>query len=285
MQAIRLMTWLPVLTAAALAPAPVLAQDAPPAERHTAELGDGPPKKETSWTASLGGTLNTGNTESWQVNAGSSLSLLRAPHSFRGDVQFAYGQARLDGEDAYQDTVRNFNGNLHYSYFFNDHDGLFSAVSHRWDTFAGLDTRLQTQAGYVRNFFRKAKHRFWGELGYDFTYDNLHPDPLVNDMGEILPGTAEVHSGRVYLGYENELNEAVTFKTHVETLINLQTPDDVRINWDNALRSTLTAGLKLELLFNLKFDSIPVPTRQKLDTRTQVNLIYTLVEQKPGEDS
>ena len=235
----------------------------------------------TSLKASLGGAFNTGNTEAWQLNTGSAFDLVRGRHGLGLTMDFAYGRANIadDGTEAMIDTVRNLRARARYDFFFTPMDALFVAAVYRWDTFAGLDTRAQGQVGYLRYFYKAEKHKFWGELGYDLTYDNYDPDPLVDpeDPAIILPGDDVVHSVRVFLGYSNELNEQVTFNTGAAGLINVEDTDDFRLSWTNALRSSIGAGFQVELKFNLDLDTQPVPGAKKVDTTTIVSLLYTLL--------
>lgn len=232
----------------------------------------------TSWEASLGGTHQSGNTQTIQVNAGSYFELFREPHGFLAEANFVYGQAVVDEEgDNFEKTAENLRGRLRYDFFLSRMDALFAAVSVRRDPFAGLDVRLQATAGYLRNFFKAENHRFWGEIGYDMTYDNFHPDPLVDDMGNILAGDQIVHSGRGFLGYNNELTRAATFRTGLEVLVNVETPGDVRINWENALRSQIVDQLQLEVKLTMLADTQPVPGAESVDTITSLNLVYSLL--------
>jgi len=265
---------------AALMPAPVIAQPQD-VEQHTLQLNDAAPEQdETVWNGSLGGSLNTGNTRSWQVITSTDLRLMRGASGFVALASFAYGQADIkdDGAEDYKDTVKNFNAKLRYEYYLTRMDALFVSAGFRWDTFAGLDSRIQGQAGYLRNFFKHEAHRMWGELGYDITLDNYDPDPLPDpdNMGAFLDGDAVVHSGRVFLGYDNHINEGMTYLTGVEGLLNVEDAEDLRINWDNAVRSSIAGNFHLELKFTLNFDNVPVPGARKLDTATLVSLLYSL---------
>ncbi|MCA9580799.1 MAG: DUF481 domain-containing protein, partial [Myxococcales bacterium] len=153
--------------------------------------------------------------------------------------------------------------------------------------FAGLNHRLQGQVGYQRHFFREKEHRFWGELGYDLTVDEVYQqnditDPTMMDqvigMTETLLWVDPVHSVRLFVGYENKLNQAVTFMTGLEALLNVQDSDDTRINWKSTLISKLAGSLNVELGFLLVFDNQPPPMiNQKLDTVTTVNLVYAFL--------
>ena len=263
--------------------APALAQPAGPAQHTETVPEEQPEENELSWAVSAGGQLNKGNTESWNVTAGSDFRIVRSRHQFSATFSFNYGQADVQGDDmdGYEDTVRNTNARLRYDFFLTDMDALFAALAHRWDTFAGLDTRLQGQAGYLRNFYEVEKHKFWGEAGYDLTWDNRDPDPLFIDDGMggmmLVDNTEIVHSARLFLGYINEANEMVAFTSGIEALMNVEKPEDTRINFDAAVRSSFTDALKLELKLKVQFDNVPVPGKEKTDLTTTASLIYTLI--------
>jgi len=237
----------------------------------------------TTLNASLGGQLNTGNTEAWQLNAGSAFALVRDRHGLALNMDFSYGRANVADDDADElvDTIRNLRTKARYDLFLTPMDALFAASAYRWDTFAGLDARVQGQLGYMRNLFKETDHRFWAELGYDLTYDNYDPDPLLLDaadpMSAVLPGDEVVHSVRGFLGYDNQLSATVTFLTGLEGLFNVEETKDVRVNWDNALRSSISGSFQLEMKFSLQLDTEPVPGKEKVDTATTLTLIYTLI--------
>jgi putative salt-induced outer membrane protein YdiY len=235
----------------------------------------------TTLNASLGGSLNTGNTEAWQVNTGAAFVLVRGRHGLGLSADFSYGRANVPDDDVDElvTTVGNFRSKARYDFFLTPMDAVFAAAAYRRDTFAGLDARFQLQPGYMRNFFKRSDHRFWGELGYDFTYDNYDPDPLPDpdDMSEVLDGDEVVHSARGFLGYDNKLNAALTFLTGVEALLNVERTKDLRLNWDNALRSAIGGNFQLEAKFTIQYDMEPVPGAEKLDTLTTLTIIYTLI--------
>lgn len=258
---------------AALSPSLALAQQH---SEHVAE--EAPDEDVTTWALSAGGLLNTGNTESWQATAGTSLHLVRGSQAFTLESAFNYGRANVpDDMRGYIDTARNLNARARYDYFFTDNDAAFVALAYRWDTFAGLDARIQAQAGYLRNIVKNDEHRFWGELGYDLTFDNLDPDPLLDDMGNPLPGTATTHSARLYLGYTAQPNDNVQLALGLETLLNLEDTEDLRLNGEAALRASIAGNLQLETKFTMHFDNQPVPGKETLDTTTQLSLIYSLL--------
>jgi putative salt-induced outer membrane protein YdiY len=242
-------------------------------------------KDVTNFNSSLGGSLNTGNTEALLLNVGTTFAMVRGHHGLGLSMDFAYGRANVpnDAVNGMVDTARNLRSRGRYDLFLSDMDALFLAGMYRWDVFAGLDARLSGQVGYLRNLYRQEKLRLWGELGYDLTYDNYDPDPLRDANNNRLKGYNYTHSARVFLGYDNQINSAVTVLTGIEGLFNVEHAKDVRFNWDLAVRSAIIGRLQLELKLSMQFDNEPVPAgpgkdaKSKLDTQTKANLIYTLI--------
>jgi putative salt-induced outer membrane protein YdiY len=235
----------------------------------------------TAANASVGASLNTGNTDSMQLNVGAGFQMVRGHHGLSLNMDFAYGRANLPNDmlDREVDTVRSLRTRGRYDLFMTPMDALFLAGSYRWDPFAGLDAREDGQIGYLRNIFKEDKHRLWGELGYDLTYDNYDPDPLPdpNNPGRFLKGHAYTHSARLFFGYDNRINAAVQLLTGVEGLLNVEQPKDFRFNWDLALRSAIIGRLQVELKFSMQLDTQPVPGHRDLDMQTRANLIYTMI--------
>lgn len=234
-----------------------------------------------TWNAAAGAVLSTGNTQQFTGNAGSDFTLVRGPHGFAAKAALVYGIADVNNGLGYEQNAFNINGKLRYDYFFTDMDSLFGAFVYRHDRFAGLDHRLQGQLGYQRFFIRDEKHKFWGEIGYDITEDRIYQENVVVGPPMVTTVFADwidpVHAARLFVGYDNQLNEAVTFTTGAEFLMNLELPKDTRINWDNKITSKLVGSLSLEVGFLMQFDNVPVPGRKKLDTTTRLNLVYSLL--------
>ncbi len=231
------------------------------------------------WNAAAGAVLNTGNTENLTVNGGSHFAMLRDKHGVGADAKVVWGASQLDDDRAFEKTAFNINLFGRYDYYLTDNDALFVAAAYRHDEFAGLSHRLQGKTGYMRNFFKDESQRFWGEVGYDLTWDVLfqsaNPDLTENSYDT-------VHAVRGFVGYDNHITESLAFLTGVEILLNVENAEDTRVNWDNTLTSQLVDQLSLELKFLLQFDNVPVlddngNPRKEVDTITQLNLIYTFI--------
>jgi putative salt-induced outer membrane protein YdiY len=269
-------------------------QDAPPAPATdlVKAVDEAPSEDTTTLSGLLGGTLNTGNTEAWQVNTGADFLLARMPSQLVASVAFAFGRANPPGDDAdqYETTVKNLRSRVRYDYFLTKMDALFAATAFRWDPFAGIDARVQGELGYARYLLKTDVHRFWLEGGYDLTFDDYHPlpnpdfmldedgDPVDPDVPRLTPNTTEVtHSARLFVGYDNRINEMVTYLGGLEALMNVESPRDMRVNMDNALRSKIGGNFSLEIKLSFQFDNVPVPGAKKLDTQTIGSVIYSLI--------
>lgn len=255
---------------------PLAVAQAPAAEAlGHADVAAAPENDELTWALLAGGTHNYGNTNAWLVTSGTRFRLVRGSHAFSTEGMFNFGQAKAkasmtDLNPTFTTTARNLNIKARYEFFMTQLDALFLAEIFRWDTFAGLDSRFQTQVGYQRNFIRVPQHRLWAEAGYDLTLDNYTPNSLD-------PNTDTIHAARLMAGYNNELNEHVVLITELEGLLNVERPKDLRVNYMLGLRSTLAENFKAELSFTLKFDNEVPAGIEKVDTLTQVNLIYALM--------
>lgn len=257
-----------------------LAQPAP------AELTkEAPSEDTTSWDIVAGGTAVTGNTKSFGLTAGTQFSLVRNKHRFEANSMFIYARARVvddaTGDSDMQDTARNWNSLARYEYFFRKRDAAFIGVRHRWDTFAGLDTRLQVQPGYLRVFHENEElaRRFWGEVGYDFTWDNRFPNPLPdpNDPTRTLSDNVFVHAARVFLGWDFKFEDKFRILTGLEGLLNVAEPEDFRLNWNTRITAALNKRIEIGVQYLLMWDNVPVPGAKKLDTYFLGNLIVHIL--------
>jgi len=258
------------------ATAPAAAQPAT-VEQHTEAVVEAAPEEDTtSLNVSAGMVLTTGNTESFQLNAGSRLELVRGMHSFQAEASYVLS---LAGDSYGTETANNVRGRLRYDLFFTPMDAVFAAAMIRRDPFAGLNPRVQGQIGYLRNFLKEENHRFWGEVGYDLTYDRYDYDLLPVDpaMDPTLPDHQVTHSARLFVGYDNHMSENLTYLAGLEGLLNVEDLADLRLNWDNAVRTSIGGNFQAELKFSLLFDNVPVRSAKKLDTTTQLALIYTFI--------
>lgn len=244
------------------------------AAQNTEHVNDtAPTENSQNWTASVGAVLNTGNTQSYSVSGGTNLTIVRGRNGFGFESSGNFGRAvpaateTMPNPDDYLTNARNLLTRARYDFFITTQHAVFGSLVHRWDTFAGLDARIQAQVGYQYNFIREEKHRLWAEAGYDYTWDNWHG---------AMDRRVDYHSARLYAGWDIHTNESVAFKTGLEALFNVEDGADWRLNWENTLTAQLVGRLSVEVKFNLFYDHQPVTGKQETDTRTTLNLVLDM---------
>jgi hypothetical protein len=256
---------------------------------------------QTIVNVAFGATANGGNTKSYGGTLGGRIGQIRDRHQITLEALGSMGGARQQSLRDVKWTSSNAVARARYDLFLSEHDALFVALAPRRDRFAGLDIRLQSQVGYLRNlFFFSDAHRFWSELGYDFTYDNLSivertpADDVTDEVRAVAPelvpdgstitrtvkvrehgGTQFVHSARLFLGYTNRLFASANLSVGVETLLDFQDKKNVRVNGLAELTSSITHSFKFGVQGRVLFDNVPVPGTRPYDTVTAVQLVYT----------
>jgi putative salt-induced outer membrane protein YdiY len=241
------------------------------------------PKAEIDWSLNAGGAINTGNTRSWNVNAGSDFTLVKTDHRLTMGALFNFGRADVaptDPATPYTTVSRQFFFTSRYDYFFTDKDAVWAALGYRWDPFAGFRAQLLANVGYLRAFIKTDKHYFAGRIGYSYTYENYEVPPST------LTESSNIQGLLAALDYENRLNEHVEFLSSITTIYNLNEVEvqnalpfrDIRIYLTAALLSKLTDRLAFEARFLMLYDRIPAgPDLVKTDTTTIFSLVYTLL--------
>ena len=255
---------------------------APPEEAAEAAT-EAEPKAEVDWNISAGGSINTGNTRSWNLNAGSDFKLVKTDHTLTLGALFNFGRADVAPTDpaiAYSTVARQFFFVSRYDYFFTEKDAIWGGLSYRWDPLAGFTAQLLANAGYLRAFIKTEKHYFAGRIGYSYTFENYEVPPST------LPTNSNIQGLLAALDYENRLNDHVEFLASITTIYNLnripvqnaQPFQDIRIYLTAALLSSLTDKLAFEARFLLLYDRIPPgPDLVKVDTTTLFSLVYSFM--------
>lgn len=265
-----------------LASAPVRAQPiipAPPPAYSERPNGVKPPvENRFAGNISAGTTLNGGNTRSYGATVGGRFQLIRQPHQFMAEAMGNWAKSRNPVTNDLDETAKNVVGRVRYDIYLAENDALFAALAPRSDRFAGLDLRLQSQAGYLRNLYAPAdNHRLWLEVGYDGTYDNFTPfvppgaPPTVTD----LPASDFIHSARAFAGYTNLLTPLATLNLGLEFLYDFEDSENMRVNALAELSSSLSQRFKLSILSRILYDQKPVPDKKPADYMTTAQLVYT----------
>jgi putative salt-induced outer membrane protein len=236
-------------------------------------------KDTSTLKLSAGGFLSQGNSRTLAFTASADYLLRRSQSQFSAVAAVNYGGSGKP----YETTVENYQGRVRYDYFFATSVAGLISVSGRRDRFQGLDLRLNIDPGLAYYFVDEKNHRFWAELGYDLQHD-VRNDGAIADAevdamppGSIAVGKTETrHNVRAFVGYDNQLSDAVKFGSGLEYLQNVTEAENARLNLDAALTAQLNQDFSIATTFSLKYDNNPLPGVEKTDTILAVNLVYTM---------
>jgi hypothetical protein len=240
-------------------------------------------KADVDWTLSAGGAINTGNTQSWTLNAGTSFLLTKTDHRLVIDSMFNYGRANPDvltPGSVYSTVARQWFFTSRYEYYFTDMDAVWASLGMRWDPLAGLNLQMLANAGYLRAFIKEEKQLFTGRIGYSYTYENYTDQAVA--AGNALETTANIQGLLLALDYDNRLNEHVELLSSITYIGNLNAVPaqdakafhDNRVYWTIALLSQVSDRFAVEARFLLLYDQQPAGL-YKTDTTTLFSLVYT----------
>lgn len=286
-----------------LAPSVALAQPNPKFEFGKAEELE--KVKEVEWTAAAeaGVVFTTGNSETTTATAGVKASRKTGQNklALEGSLTYARsalrviddqnGNGLIDGENEIvtesSTTAETLAGKLRYDRFLTKYNSLFIAALGARDKPAGKDAVVGGQIGYSRQLYKTAKHEAVGEIGYDFSFEDL----AVGD-------STSIHSARGFVGYKGELTTGTSLDASVEALTNIAEVDlptgkdggfgkDTRINGKLGVSAKIGKNLAVQTTVELKYDHRPGPLALKdlapmvvieassLDTIMKASLIYS----------
>ena len=241
-------------------------------------------KDATELSLSAGGLQSGGNANLIALTAAEKFRLRRVDNQFKQAFAANYARSAAPPSTDLQTTVANIQGLLRYDRFLGDFTLFFGAQA-RSDKFQGLILRTNLDPGVGYYFVNEKTTAFWTELGYDFQYDLRREDAIFNPdgsrqldgSGKPLDKTRVLHSGRAFLGYENAFNETTKLSAGVEFLQGISDTKVYRVNSDVALTTKLVKTLSIQFAFSERFDSEPLPGKQKTDTLTSASLVYTFL--------
>jgi putative salt-induced outer membrane protein YdiY len=254
------------------------------AQKFETAVKDDPAKAKdaTELSVGAGGLSSSGNARLIAATANGQFRFRRTDNQFTAALAGNYSRTAAPGQPL-ATTVENFQSKARYDRFFLTDWTAFFGAQARNDRFQGLDLRLQLDPGLGYYFINDPKQLFWAELGYDYLHDiRRDEDRVVKDAagiptGEIIDKTNSVHSGRAFVGYDNQINEAVTFTLGFEYLQGLSDTAIHRFTNDVKLSSKLGGGFSVTTSFSVRYDSVPLPGKEKVDTLTSLNLVYKLL--------
>src|SRR5450755_2993281 len=236
-------------------------------------------KDATELALSAGGLASAGNSRSIAATAAGKFRVRRAANQVGAAVAANFARSAAKKDDALQTTVENFQGKVRYDRFLAGSFAVFGAASARHDKFQGLDLRLNLDPGVEYYIVDEGKEQLWTEVGYDYQYDIRTDDEIATAAlaRTDLAKHETRHSARIFAGYTNSVNKAVTIATGLEYLQGLDDSTNYRLNWDGSVGSSVGKGFSIATTVAVRYDHNPLPTVEKTDVVTSVSLVYQLL--------
>jgi hypothetical protein len=271
----------------------------------------------TAVAVNAGAQFVTGNSRLVAITGGGKIELRRGENGFGAALIGNYAEAYTAPvapatNGTWTDTVRNLQGKLRYDRFFGPNFSIFLQATGTHDAFQATTFRLNIDPGVKYLFVNKDKTKFWGELGYDFEFDDNYTDSqgfeqagaggrvvdTVSGLPFVIIETNTMHSARAYLGFRHAFNKEVAISAGLEYLQGFGGSGDglpnlppgetdltvervkldlvrSRLNFDALFTANLGHGLALGAGFTAKYNSAPLPGKENLDTTTTLTLIFT----------
>lgn len=237
-------------------------------------------KDSTTFKVTAGGILSQGNSRTLAATAAADYFLRRSASQFSAQAAVNYGRSAIGPDEPMEKTVENYQAKVRYDHFLSGALAAFLSVTGRRDYFQGLDLRLNVDPGIAYYFIDEKANRLWAELGYDLQYDVRNQDAIdaAAAAGEEVTDTEVRHNVRAFVGYDNQLSDAVKFNTGLEYLQNVQAAENARINFDAGLTSQLSSRFSSAATLAVRYDNNPLPDIEKTDVITALNLVYTMAD-------
>ena len=248
-------------------------------EAKAAKPDDATSKDAMELKLSAGGLVSAGNARSTAITSSGKFRIRRESNQLSVAVAQNYGRAASTPDADTAVTVENYQGRTRYDRFLSGGLAVFVAMSGVRDRFLGLDLRLNFDPGVAYYFVDEAKQQLWSEVGYDLQYDFRRTDKVLEAFNKGTPiDKAETrHSGRLFLGYQNNLSKAVTADAGIEYIQALSKTENWRMNGFVGLTSQIGGDFSIATVFNLKYDNNPLPGVKNTDIITSISLVYSLL--------
>ncbi|HTQ08298.1 MAG TPA: DUF481 domain-containing protein [Polyangiaceae bacterium] len=251
---------------------------APSATAKAPDLPDKDKLDVTTVAVSAGGQLSTGNSRLLAGTASGDYETRFSDNGVGVTVLGNYGESQPPGAPRWRATAANIQGRVRYDRYLLDPLSVFLINTVRHDYFQGLDVRYNLDPGVKYLFVMEDVTKLWGELGYDFQYDDRNDharDVVLASTGYLPQKTITDHSVRAYVGFTHAFNDSVNLNTGLEYLQSIVDASRYRVNFDALFAAKLGGGLALGASFSARFDHQPLPEKKQLDTQSTLSLIYS----------
>ena len=320
-------TWAAAAEGQATPPSPA-ESGAPPAELTQAVAAPkaadaptiAPPTDSTNAAVSAGGQYAAGNSKLFAVTGLGKFDVRRGNNAFGVSVLGNYAEGATPPATSMQATTENLQGKLRYDRYFTPAFGAFLQLTGTHDSFQAITFRLNVDPGVKLFFYDSDDTKLWGELGYDFEFDDNYTDgngieqagpggPALDGNSPALPYVIKqqntIDSTRLFMGFKHAFNKEVQLSAGLEYLQGLAgtgtgLPDvpggyaadqvdrvaisvtGARLNADALLAANVGGGFSIGVGLSARYNSAPLAGKVDLDSTGTLSLIYAFSSPTPA---
>ena len=237
--------------------------------------------EDSKFDIAFGGMWSAGNTDSATLSASyeGHRRWDQNQMSSKGGVTFGSAVADTDGDGRLSEeekatgrveTASRKEAWLRYDRHLGDRDSFYSLAGGYADVYAGYDSRVNAQFGYSYRFLDAPETKgpaLTGELGFDAARE---------EAVESIDTVEMVYSARALVRFALDLEDGVALGQEVESLMNMETPEDTRLNSETSLTAKLSESLALKFSYKLNYDTQPVEGYSKADQTGLVTVVTSL---------
>ncbi len=202
----------------------------------------------TKATLDFGYVQTSGNTQVATLNLGEKLTQERGRLTLQQGFAFVYGKQRDSVITSY------IGGNVRGDFKIDKILAAFAGVGFDRNRFAGIERRLEQQAGLQARVFADAIDTLRIEGGGSLT-QQTGTDGIKSNFPAARGAAAWRHG----------FTPAAYFQQNVEWIPNLKTTEDWRLNSESAVVAPISSKIGLKLSYVIRFDNLPQVGFSELD--------------------
>jgi len=205
----------------------------------------------------LGGSLNSGNTDTRALNVATRFKVRTRKHRFTVDAQYNHGQA--NGEA----TTRNSSGSLKYDFFAREKIYTYAQSLTEQDTFANLNLRNTEGLGIGYQFFDSRQISLFTELGVSYFNEDVK-------LGEDKRNAA----GRWAMGFDWVAASKRLQVFHRQEGYYISDNNSVTLRAEQGIRIPLFDNFSANIEADYRYNKLPEAGKKKSDLNMIIGLTY-----------
>ena len=210
-----------------------------------------PPTDTTNAAISAGGQFATGNSRLVAASGLGNFDIRRGNNAFAATLGGNFSESYITpgptvipnatpggvptvlpaAAPGWKESTENLQAKLRYGRFFSPNFSAFLQITGGHDAFQAITFRLNVDPGVKLLLANHPDTKVWGELGYDFQFDDNYTDgngieqagaggPSLdpNGVNYLIQKNDTIHSGRAFAGFQHHFSKEVLLNLGLEYL-------------------------------------------------------------------